>query len=178
MIRSCCNSCCFVTFRLPAGVQIVYPDTSTAGGALPVGVVPVPLPPIPYGVKLPPNSQAVEILGSNSCMQCLPPGCILGPGLIVLNAEKIAPSPQTGERVDSRNKKNSRAMNVLIVRRDPGATLPPLVERASSADLPAGTLLTENIDVVRVSVRFELPLGVRILAGAVLGPGTQIGKLP
>lgn len=167
-----------MSIRLPAGVQIVYPDTSTAGGALPVGVAPVPLPPIPYGVKLPPNAQAVEILGSNSCcMQCLPPGCILGPGLVVLNAEKIAPSPQIGERVNSRNKRNSRAMNVLIVRRDPGATLPPLVERASSTDLPVGTLLAENIDVVRVSVRFELPAGVRIQAGAALGPGTQIGTV-
>jgi hypothetical protein len=157
--------------RLPPGVQLVYPDSTVAVPKLPPGVCFTSMPDIPYGVTLPPNTQAVEVFGSAAGKYPLPEGAILAPGITVLACEGLIPQPSSNAKLGVTT---VRALNVLLVHRMPGAQLPPLVERGSKADLPVGTLLAENMDIVRVSVRFELPPGVRIQAGAKLGPFTQI----
>ena len=158
--------------RLPPGVQIVYPDSTAAVPKLPPGVCATNMPDIPYGVTLPPNCQAVEIFGAAAGKFPLPEGSILAPGITVLNSDELM--PRVRKSVSADGMRSTRALNVLLVHRLPGTQLPPLVERGSKADLPVGTLLSENMDIVRVAVRFELPAGVRIQAGAQLGQHTQI----
>jgi hypothetical protein len=78
----------------------------------------------------------------------------------VVGSDELIPDSSV---LDSRSE---RALNVLLVHRQPDTPLPPLVERGSKSDLPLGTLLEANIEIVRVAVRFELPPGVRIQSGA------------
>lgn len=46
--------------------------------------------------------------------------------------------------------------------------------RGSRSDLPTGYLLGENMDIVRVAVRFEVPAGVLMAPGVTLGSNTQL----
>jgi hypothetical protein len=78
--------------RLPPAVHIVYPDsTAAAVPTLPPGVVQTAMPDLPYGLVLPPKSQAVQILGSASGKYPLPEGAILATGVTVLDSDELIP---------------------------------------------------------------------------------------
>ena len=130
----------------------------------------VPLPDIPYGVVLPKGAIAVEFLPAAG--RPIPFGSELGPGIFVL-------SPRDGlASITSKPGKpavsiddviNSLPVNAVLVRRKPGAPIPPDIERASGGSLPAGVLLGQNVEIWLLSVRFEVPAGVKVEAGALLG---------
>jgi len=60
------------------------------------------------------------------------------------------------------------------VHREPNTVLPAGYERGSSADLPAGALLEKSMEIILLSVRFEVPAGVKLGFGAMLGRNTQL----
>ena len=60
-------------------------------------------------------------------------------------------------------------INAVLVNREPGVLLPPEVQRGSRSSLPIGILLAPQVEIVVLPVRFELPAGVKLQPGAVLG---------
>jgi hypothetical protein len=65
-------------------------------------------------------------------------------------------------------------VHACLVERLPGSTLPPTVTKGSRSSLPSGVLLGENVEIVVLPVRFEVPPGVTLAPGAILGPCTQL----
>jgi hypothetical protein len=146
---------------------LVYPDPSLEDHMvppLPAFACSVAVPNLPYNVKLPNRTVCVELLLSRFTEFPLPEGCILGPGITVLNPKTL---------YGWQNLTVKCAANVLLVRRAPGTPLPPTIERGSRSDLPSGILLGENMDVVRLIARFELPAGVKVAVGVTLGANVQ-----
>jgi hypothetical protein len=133
---------------------------------LPPFACPVNMPDIPYHVKLPPLSQAIQLLHGSSDY-ALPEGAMLAPGLTVVDMGRyLSTSASSVTRPPT--------PNVLLVKRAPKTQLPNLVERGNREDLPPGTLLSEGLEILRVAVRFELPAGVKLDVGVHLGPNTQL----
>eukprot|EP01039_Chlorochromonas_danica_P022302 gene22302-27745_t len=126
----------------------------------------MPMPALPPGVVLPLRSKLVKLNIARLTPFPLPEGAILGPGLIVVNPQKT----YEGHVCELRRP----AVNALVVRRDPDSLLPPGVQRGSRSDLPHGVLLEEHMEVVRIPVRFELPIGVKLDSNVVLGTNVQL----
>lgn len=151
-----------VGMRLPSRVHIVYPAEEFLGishsvPALPSCVCRVAMPDIPYNVKLPQHSIAVELLFNwNEC--CLPEGALLAPGVVVLNPTRFVNKKAT------KHAKSIGTCNALLVFREPNAVLPDTVEKGSSNDMPNGIgfslRLKKGMEIVKVPVRFELPPGL------------------
>lgn len=170
--------------RLPPGVQLMYPDRSLDPmmsehelPPLPPYVTPVAMPDLPYGANLPAGTQAVEFLYTAMSGYALPEGAILGPGITVMNPDFFVPASSEAKfsstKVSSLRRSVQPPLNLLLVHRLPGYPLPELVQRGSREFLPQGVQLEEHMEVVSISVRFELPAGVKIDPGVVLGPYTQ-----
>ena len=62
-----------------------------SAGLLPACLHAVPMPNIPYGVAIPPNVLAAEMI--HSAVSFLPPGTKLAPGMVVEAMEILNPTP-------------------------------------------------------------------------------------
>ena len=154
--------------RLPLGTHLLRCEEERGiGGALPPFLCAVPVPSHSYGVKLPPSVIAVEFLGGVE--QPLPEGTVIAPGIKVLSFGSIFP----GGDVDP-SARSKIPCNAVIAERLPGSALPRGVERGTRTDLPWGTLLPASVEVLLLSVRFEVPLGVKVDPNVVLGHGVQL----
>ena len=197
---TCCFDDTWYAYPRPAGMRLppnvgLYAYEGSQGGHGSAGLLPaclhaVPMPNIPYGVAIPPNVLAAEMI--HSSVSFLPPGTRLAPGLIVEATEVLNPSPAVSanptmvEEVVSSNDSHFEFNEYLtLVRRikekegDPGDTLsgrgiPPLTTRAGAHDYPTGILLEEENEMIALHVRYEVPAGVKLGAGVVLGEGTQL----
>lgn len=160
--------------HLRSNQYLVYPDPALEDHMVP----PLPpfacqmgLPNLPYGVKLPNRTVCVELLLTRITQQALPEGVIIAPGITVLNPRQLHGWQEGSSRCP---------INILLVKRSAGTRLPRTVERGSRSDLPNGVLLGENMDVLKITTRFELPPGVKVEVGVSLGqyvqlaPGTQL----
>ena len=148
---------------LPPGASLFQYDGEHGGaGLLPSYMKAVPLPDAPHGLTLPPNVLAAEFMPGMG--QPLPVGSILSPGITVLSLDRYL----------NGSSKQHLPCNAVIVRRDKGAEIPLTVERGSRSDLPAGIKFEANVEVHLLCVRFELPPGVKLDAGVVLGRGVQL----
>jgi hypothetical protein len=133
--------------------------------SLPNFLIPVPLPPMPKGGSFPKNVICAKI-GSGVGFP-IPYGFQIAPGITVLS-----PTLMTNTTAD----KNIRLpINAILVRREPNTFLPAGYERGSCSDLPAGVLLDKNMEIVLIgSTRFEVPAGVKLGFGLMLGRNTQL----
>lgn len=155
--------------QLPPSYYFVHPDFSLDDHSippLPHYACIMPMPALPPGVVLPPRSKLIKLNIARLTPFPLPEGAILGPGLIVVNPQKT----YEGHVCELRRP----AVNALVIRRDPDSLLPPGVQRGSRSDLPHGVLLEEHMEVVRIPVRFELPIGVKLDSNVVLGANVQL----
>jgi hypothetical protein len=133
------------------------------------------MPDIPYGINIPKSVIAVEFLPGAG--RPLPYGTVLSPGVVVVSATEgvSAVAQRSGaERIDVDDIVHTLPVNAVLVRRQKGSAIPPDVERASGGSLPAGILLAPNVEIWLLNVRFELPAGVKLEAGATLGKFTQL----
>lgn len=148
------------------------------GGVLPNFTRRVAMPEIPFGVSIPKTVVAAEFLPASQ--RPLPYGTLLAPGVRVLSPDqaavtKVKNRPSTADEVEQRRAENVAnivkllPLNAVLVSREPWAVLPPDVERGSRSTLPSGLLLGPNVEILLLSVRFELPPGVRLQPGVILG---------
>lgn len=156
-------------FHLHPGQFLVHPDPLLEEHAvppLPHYVCMLPMPPLPHGVILPARTKLIVMIISRFTQFALPDGTILGPGVTVV-------SPKVG-KVGHRTELHRPAVNAVVVRRTPGFALPPSIQRGSRSDLPSGLLLEANMEIVRIPVRFEIPIGVKVDSNVTLGPCVQL----
>jgi hypothetical protein len=107
---------------LKAGSYLLYPDPSLEDHMippLPSYACQIPLPNLPYGVKLPTRTVCVELLLTRFTSFPLPEGAILAPGITVLNPKSL----------HGWNPSRRCPLNIVLVKRTPGSVLPPTVER-------------------------------------------------
>lgn len=153
--------------RLPATVHLfICEDDSNSGFiSLPSCLREVGMPDIPPGMKVPKKVVAAEFFSDSDSP--LPEGTIVALGIKVLSVRKYLAN--LGQSTDY-----SLPINAVLVERKAGAQLPEGVERGSCSDLPFGHLLGPGIEVLLLSVRFELPPGVKMEPNLVLGQRTQL----
>lgn len=144
------------------------------GGILPNGMRRVPLPDTPYGVTIPKHTVAVEFLPGAG--KPLPFGSQLCPGIKVLSPMEalVFPTGCENQLLIVDDLLRALPLNAVLVHRKTGVSIPQYVERSSKGNLPSGVLLGENVEILLLSVRFELPPGVKLESGAVLGRRTQL----
>jgi hypothetical protein len=107
---------------LKPGSYLLYPDPSLEDHMippLPSYACQIPLPNLPYGVKLPTRTVCVELLLTRFTSFPLPEGAILAPGITVLNPKSL----------HGWNPARRCPLNIVLVKRTPGSALPPTVER-------------------------------------------------
>ena len=167
---------------------------------LPNYVFPVDMPEVPYLIMLPLNSVAVEMQSIYWGHYPLPGGTVLGPGITVVDPSEYVPrkspiplpaySPKLAKKGEEKGKGEGegkvaiapmtvdsdvhREVNVLVIHRKPGCPLPDTLEVGCVSDFPRGVLLERDMEVVKVSVRFELPAGVKMEPGVLPSPRTQL----
>ena len=184
--ETCCFEGCWFVYPTPVGMRLAagvglyrYEGAHGHGsaGLLPSYLRPVPMPDIPYGVALPPTVLAAEWLWDSNCY--LPPGTHLLPGLTVLSPDNLRPlevheNPKSKKEPSDRPSKGVLSVQQIVCERAEGCVgLPQLVAKGSTGDLPAGVLLAQNMELVTLRVRYELPAGVKIEPGARLGPAAH-----
>ena len=187
------DTCCFENvwfafprpagMRLPLGVALYrYAGSHGHGsaGLLPAYLRPVPMPDIPYGTILPPTVLAAEMLLDSTGY--LPAGTQLQPGLTVLSLDRLRPlevhvNPKLKNESNKQKPAEAAKLHfhqVICERSEECKGLPPLVEKGSTGDLPAGLLLAHNMELLCLHVRYELPAGVKMEPGSKLGINTQL----
>jgi hypothetical protein len=151
--------------RLPPNVHLFICDGDLNSGfiALPAYLREVSMPDIPPAMKIPKKVIAAEFFSDD----LLPEETIIAPGIKVLSIRKYLASL-------NQSTSYSLPINAVLVERQPSAILPEGVERGSCSDLPFGHLLGPCIEVLMLSVRFELPAGVKLEPHLVLGQRTQL----
>lgn len=143
------------------------------GGVIPPCMRKIALPDVPYGVVLPKTVIAVEFLRSFGYP--IPYDSKLGTGITILRPEnaivlsRAKANKKMGKAHDVDDIMRLLPVNAVLVSRESGAPLPDDVERASKGNLPSGVLLAPHVEILLIPVRFELPAGVKIESGALLG---------
>ena len=150
--------------RLPPNVGLyAYRGVQSghgSAGLLPACLHAVPMPNIPYGISIPPNVLAAEMI--HSAVSFLPPGAKLAPGMIVEAMEVLNPTPAVGavptlteEVISTNNSHFEFNEHLTLVRRTReseddedsnirGRGIPPLTTRTGAHDYPTGILLEEE----------------------------------
>lgn len=151
--------------RLSPRVHLIQiDDESESDTAFPTTMSRCPMPSIPYGTVIPASVMAAEFL--NGLQQPLPAGSTIAEGIEVLSLSLFERDSNLAERL--------LPINGVLVSLSNGATIPDGVIRGSKSGLPRDVLLPENVVLLLLSVRFELPLGVKMEPRACLGIGTQL----
>jgi hypothetical protein len=191
--------------RLPSGVGLFAYYGAQGGngsaGLLPACLHAVPMPDVPYGVTIPSNVLAAELVHNSPCF--LPPGVRLSPTLVVEDLAVLNPSaaakkdPKLAESVITSNSMHFEFNEhlVLLRRAKPVVSsgpkglsqaevdriweheskkLPIHTIRVGAQDYPTGILLEESNEMLALHVRYEVPPGVKLGAGVVLGMHTQL----
>ena len=168
--------------RLPLNVGLYRYDAKDghghgSAGLLPACLRPVPMPNVPYGVNIPPNVLAAELLHTE--YSYLPPGTWLSDELVVLPVDSI--NPRFGEEnlmteLKAKNLNHFEYNEHLVIVQRIGNTkaIPKMTSRATSSDLPQGILLEANMEILMLTARYEVPPGVKLGPGTVLGNNTQL----
>ena len=159
--------------RLPPHVHLIKYIDDRGGGVLPNFMREVMMPDLPYEVrtKIPVSVIAAEFLPGVDLP--LPAGTTLAPGVKVLSLSHL--KLQATNDADGFNpNKSFLPLNAVLVYREPNSVLPSGVERGSRSDLPENVLLEPNMEILLLSVRFELPTGVKLEPNVKLGHGTQL----
>jgi hypothetical protein len=164
--------------RLNPHIYLIHPDVNdpSGGKSLPDYIREVPIPELPYGISLPKVVIAMEFLPGVALP--LPPGTILGPGLVVLSpllaSAKSVASQTNSLRNNLSDMRSPLPVNAVLVLRTPGSKIPIGLKRGHKSDLPKDYLLGPNMEVFLLSVRFELPIGVKLGQKASVGRFTQL----
>jgi FtsZ-binding cell division protein ZapB len=154
---------------------LLFVKGDRGGGILPSLMRRVPMPDIPYGINIPKSVIAIEFLAGAG--RPVPYGTELCPGVVVVSAIEgvsAVAHKQGADRINVEDIIHNLPVNAVLVKRKKGSSVPQDVERASGGSLPAGILLAPNVEIWLLSVRFELPAGVKLEAGATLGRYTQL----